>query len=296
MFIFWIIAALMVLLALWFVVPTLLQATETKKRDEIRAANVIIYQDQYHELESDLKNGLISEEQYQQDKDELERRLLDDVEAQKDPGSHATAVSPGARRLAYGVGAGIPITAIAFYFLVGNPNALKSQPAPTAPPAVAPFAGQQGAMSQQQIEANIGKLAQRLQENPNDAEGWIMLGRSYTVLERFADAADAYAHATALDGDNADAWADYAGALAMANGRLAGKPVEALNRALQKDPQNLKALALSGSAAFETDDYKKAIEQWQKLLTLLPPNSEEARAVSDRLAKAKELAVGGGSR
>jgi cytochrome c-type biogenesis protein CcmH len=78
MLLFWIICALLVLLALWFVLPAFLQPSKENKKDDRRAANLLVYQDQYQELETDLKNGLIAQEQYQQDKDELERRLLDD--------------------------------------------------------------------------------------------------------------------------------------------------------------------------------------------------------------------------
>ena len=120
-----------------------------------------------------------------------------------------------------------------------------------------------------------------------------MLGRSYMVLERFSDAASAYARATTLNGKDANLWADYAEALALANGeRLAGKPTEAINRALQLEPKNEKALALAGSAAFEAEDYQKAIEYWQKL----PAGSETQKAVANQLARAKELATGRSSR
>ena len=148
-------------------------------------------------------------------------------------------------------------------------------------------------MTPQQIEANVGKLAKRLEENPNDAQGWVMLGRSYTMMERYADAATAYGRATALKANDASLWTDYAEALALSNGqRLEGKPMEAINRALQIDPNNEKALALAGEAAYQAADYKKAIEYWQKL----PAGSETGKAVSDQLAKAKELAAGRGSR
>jgi cytochrome c-type biogenesis protein CcmH len=84
--------------------------------------------------------------------------------------------------------------------------------------------------------------------------------------------------------------------LALANNRqLAGKPTEALARALQLDPQNEKALDLAGSAAYQAGDYQKAIEYWQKLLRLLPPGSEELRTISEQIAKAKELAGGKGT-
>ena len=289
MLIFWIIIALLILLALWFVLPPLFQADETRSEDDLREANVSIYQQQYHELEDDLRNGLIAEEQYQREKDELERRLLDDVKTPNDK-SPAGPLKPN-RKTAYVVAATIPIAAIGFYFAVGNLNALSSSPAGTrtAGPATQP----PGTMTQQQIEQNVAKLSKRLEANPNDAQGWLMLGRSYIVLERFADAASAFERATSINGNDANGWADYSEALALANGqRLAGKPLETANRALQLDPKNEKALALAGGAAFEVGDYKKAIEYWQRLLTLLPAGSQELRTISDQIAKAKQLAAG----
>ena len=79
MILFWFIAALMVLMALWFILPALLQSSTNAKTDHARVANLLVYQDQLRELESDLKSGLLSEAQYEQDKEELERRLLEDI-------------------------------------------------------------------------------------------------------------------------------------------------------------------------------------------------------------------------
>src|SRR5229473_1577660 len=234
---FWIIAALFILFALWFVLPPLLQKSDDNKGGDLRAANVLIYQDQFNEMESDLKNGLVGEEQYQQDKEELERRLLDDVNA---PSSDLSSAPTATRKFAYGVGMAIPIGVIAFYLVVGNPKALSP-----SPPQMAAAGTTQpgGPMSNQQIAANVEKLAKRLEQNPNDAEGWLMLGRSYISMERFADAAAAYEHVTKLNGNDAGVWADYAEASAMANGqRLAGRPTDAINRALQIDPKHQKAL------------------------------------------------------
>jgi cytochrome c-type biogenesis protein CcmH len=289
---FWIIAALFVLFALWFVLPPLVQKADDHNADDRRAANVLIYQDQFKEMAADLKNGLMSEEQYQQDKEELERRLLEDVNR---PNPDSTSAAPSTRKFAYGVGMAIPIGVIAFYFIVGNPKAL-SPSLPTA--GMAPPATQQGGpMSDQQVAANVDKLAKRLEQNPNDAQGWLMLARSYTSMERFSEAASAFERATALNGNDASIWADYAEALAMSSGqRLAGKPAEAINRALQIDPKNQKALALAGSAAFEAGDYQKAVDYWQKLLPLLPPGSDIAQTVTEEIAKAKKLAGDKGSK
>ena len=290
---FWIICALLVLLALWFVLPTFLETKQEKGADDQRAANLAVYQDQYQELEADLKHGLIEQEQYQQDKDELERRLLDDVPKQSDDA--APPSSPTARKFGYGIAAAIPVLAVAFYLLVGNPKALTPGAASTQAPGSPSRPGDM--RSQQQIEENVNKLAQRLQQNPNDAGGWVMLGRSYMMLERYSDAARAYGRAIALNDKDANLWTDFAEALAMANQRrLAGKPTEALTLALQLDPKNQKALDLYGSAAYQAGDYQKAIETWQKLLRELPPGSEEVRTISDQIAKAKELVNAKGSR
>src|SRR5436309_9623797 len=286
---FGIIAALFVLLIFWFVLPPLLQKSEAKKTDANASANVIIYQDQLKELEADLKTGLIGEDQYQPEKESIERRLLEDVKSK----APLTGRVPSTRTsiIVYALSVFIPVGAVAFYLLVGNPKALSSAPAPTGPPSAAKPERQ---MSPQQIAANVDKLAERLKQNPNDAQGWLMLARSYIMLERYAEGGKGYEGATAL---NANLWADYAEALALSNGQnLAGKPTEAINRALQVDPSNQKALDLAGSAAFQSGNYQKAISYWQQLLKQLPAGSEELRTISAQIAKAKELAGGKGSR
>lgn len=283
---FWIIAALFILLALWFVLPALLQKPNQDEEVERLEANVLVYKDQYRELEADLKSDLIGEKQYQDEKQELERRLLQDVSAKADPENSPAPVKNG---FAYGVAAFIPVGAIIFYLSIGNPKGLDAASAPPTLPAAA--AEQPGAMSQQQVAANIDKLAERLKQNPNDAQGWQMLARSYMMQERFSDAAGAFEHLTSINPKDAGAWADYAEALALANSQnLAGKPTEAINRALQIDPKNQKALDLAGSAAFQAGDYQKAMEQWQKLLKLLPAGSEELKTITAQISKAKELA------
>ena len=282
----------MLLLALWFVLPALFQRSADEKPDDARAANLVVYQDQYHELDADLRDGLLSKDQYQLEKEALERRLLEDVRTDRESG--AAVHHKFSPKIAYAVAIGIPIAAIGFYFMVGNPKAINSSAAASTG---APPMSQPGSMSPQQISANVEKLAQKLQQNPNDAQGWLMLARSYMMLEKFSEAADAYDHVTKLSPNDADAWADYAEAQAMANDRnLAGKPTEALNRALQIDPKNQKALDLAGSAAFQSGDYQKAIGYWQKLLTLLQPGSEELRTITEQIGKAKELAGSKGSR
>ena len=121
MIIFWFICALMVLMALWFVLPALWQTATNKKPNDARAANLLVYQDQLRELETDLKSGLLSEAQYEQDKEELERRLLDDIGEAK---SKSPSRQVGTRKLAYALAITIPLAAVLFYFVIGNPTAI----------------------------------------------------------------------------------------------------------------------------------------------------------------------------
>src|SRR5215510_6533887 len=118
---FWIIAALLILLALWFVLPALLQKPNEEEEVERRAANVLVYKDQYRELEADLKTDLIGHQQYQSEKQEIERRLLADIPT--DSGS-PKAEAPVRNAFAYGVAAFIPIGAVVFYLSIGNPKGI----------------------------------------------------------------------------------------------------------------------------------------------------------------------------
>jgi cytochrome c-type biogenesis protein CcmH len=288
---FWIIAALLVLFVLWFVIPTLLDKPNEADEVQRREANVLVYKDQFRELENDLKTGLLSEDQYNQEKAGLERRLLEDVTATAENSSAAAALN---NKFAYSVAAFIPLGAVIFYLAIGNPKGIDPATAPPTRTTEAQPAPASNPMSeQQQIAANIEKLAERLKQNPSDVTGWRMIARSYMMQDRFSDAAAAYEQLTKLEAKNADAWADYAEALGMANNRsLVGKPLEAINRALQIDPKHQRALDLAGTAAYQAGDYKKAISYWEKLLKLLPAGSEDLKAITNQITKAKELAAG----
>ncbi len=290
MILFWVICAIMIVIALAFVLPPALQRSEEAKfktDDERRQANIAVYRDQLSELETDVRNGIVAKEQYAQDREEIERRLLEDTTSVS---PKKTAAAPGnARNTAYVLGLGIPFIAIIFYLKIGEPNRIDNSAAVSSPPV----ATSSGPMerSQEQIAANVDKLAKRLESNPNDAEGWMMLARSYTSMEKFSEAANAYSKATELTPNNSDLWAEYAFAAAMASGRsLEGKPTELINRALQVDPENAKALQLAGSAAFQAKDYKKAIDYWQRVLKKVPPDSDVGQTITERINEAKTLA------
>ena len=297
MILFLLICALLLAIALAFILPPLWQsATKLPAVDELgrKEANIAVYQDQISELTSDLHNSIISVEQYQEDRDALERRLLEDVSPVPDPVAGSSMIP--ARPLLYGVAIGLPVLAIALYFTIGNPRALSAANMPDSPGGMSvSTSGPGGPMmngqpTQQQIEANVASLAKRLEQNPDDVQGWMMLARSYASMERFNEATAAFAKATALKTDDAGLWADYAFAMAMANDRkLEGHPSELINKALKLDPENPKALQLAGSAAFEAKNYKQAIEYWQRLLQKTSPDSEMGQALTERIAEARKL-------
>jgi cytochrome c-type biogenesis protein CcmH len=299
MILFWVICAIFIAIALAFILPTALQRDEKSRRavaDERKQANVAIYRDQLAELEADLRNGIVSQEQYAQDRDEIERRLLEDTATTAKsttpaPRKAATAPPPS-RNTAYALAVGLPLVAVIFYLQIGQPKSITDPAAVSAPVASAgPMQG--GERSQEQIEANVAALAKRLQANPADVQGWTMLARSYNAMSRWGEAAGAYAKATELQPKDADLWAEYAFASAMAGGqRLEGKPMELVNQALKVDPENAKALQLAGSAAFQAKDYKKAVDYWQRVLKKVPPDSEVAQTVTQRINEAKSLAGG----
>jgi len=286
--VFWAICGLLILIALAFILPPLVQrpeVTPAESKKERREANIAIYRDQLTELETDLQNGIVAKEQYQQDRDEIERRLLEDVKLSESDAK--TAADFRKRNVVYALAIGLPLAAVLFYLKVGEMKALS--PAATAPTASSEMS--ESSRSPQQIEANVSKLVDRLKANPSDAEGWVMLAHSYSTMERFGEAAGAYARATELQPNNADLWAEYAFASAMANGRnLEGQPMEFVNRALKIDPENLKALQLAGNDAFQRKDYKKAVDYWSRVLKKVPPQSEVAQSIQQQIDEAKSLA------
>jgi len=268
--------------------PPLLQRPDTKEIDEEqKEANVAIYRDQLSELEADLENGIVSQQQFEQDRDEIERRLLEDTSVVS-AATQSTKYTKGKRGMVYALALALPLVATVFYLKVGDLKAISKSAAVVTNPVSGNASSDP---SSQQIEANVAALAKRLETNPSDGRGWSMLARSYSSMEKYPEASNAYAKATALAPNDADLLAEYAFANAMANGRqLQGKSLELVNQALKLDPENLKALELAGSAAFQAKNYKQAIDYWQRLLKKMPPDSEVAEAVNKRLEEAKSLA------
>jgi cytochrome c-type biogenesis protein CcmH len=282
MTLFWIIAALLIACALFFVLPPLLKCRAAAGVPAQRL-NVAVYRDQLSELEADRRAGTLNDEQYERARLELERRLLDDVAADGVP---VAAERPASRVPAIVAGVAVPVLAVALYFAVGNPRAL-------APVALPQHAGE--TVTAEQVEAMVAKLAERMRQKPDDPQGWAMLGRSYAVMGRFEDAAAAYGKAAERAPDNPHVLTDYADALAMARGQnLLGEPEALVMRALKIDPDHGKSLALAGTIAFEKKDFATAIQYWERLVKVMPPDSEIARNVQASINEARGLLGGKG--
>jgi cytochrome c-type biogenesis protein CcmH len=272
-------AVLFIATALLFVLPPLLRARRDVNPVTRDAVNVSVYRDQMRELEADLATGVLSRDRYDEARRELERRLLEDAASAAQP----VKAAPRTRYAALVVGVTIPVVAGMLYMVTGTPGALDVE-------RVA--AEQSHAMDRQQMEELVERLAQKLRESkePN-AEGWAMLARSYNSMGRFEDAVAAYKTALKAGPPDARLLADYADALAMVQGRtLAGEPEKLIQQALRLDPQNVKALALAGTVAFDKKNYREAAAHWEKILAVVPPESETAQAIKGSIVEARSLA------
>lgn len=276
MTIFWMISALLLGIALVFVVWPLWFA-KTRDNTVVRdAANLEIFRDQMAEMEADLANGLLTPELFEQGKKELQARLLEEV---KDPAATSAAARKPLKVLALAVSLLIPLLSVAVYMKVGNTHALLPQ---MGLDSAAGF-------GMARTDAALRDLEEKAAQS-QEPEILLMLARSYTEMERYADAAKTYEQLTQLIPNEPGLWADYADVLAMAHGQnLSGAPTRLLEKALLLDPNHAKSLALAGSAAMERGDYASAVRYWENLIKQLPANSEDAKMIGEGIEQARQF-------
>jgi cytochrome c-type biogenesis protein CcmH len=293
---FWVVAGILTIGALLFIVPTLLSKGTSRTGVIRKAANVSIYRDQLAELESDLRSDVLSKEQYDQSKRELQQRMVQDV---PEGDSLASMVIAGSHRGNIAtitvMMLAIPLMAVSLYLWIGNTKGLTPQPIPEQQSPMS-GSGPESESGHQNFSSVLDSLIARLREQPDDVEGWIMLGRTYAIMQRFNEAKIAYERVVALSPESPELLVDYADIVAMTNGgSLQGEPMELVNKALSLSPKNPKALALAGTAAFEQKNFKQAASYWEKLLVQIPPESKLAQSVKESITEAKSLASGKGS-
>ncbi|HEY6898170.1 MAG TPA: c-type cytochrome biogenesis protein CcmI [Rhodocyclaceae bacterium] len=283
MTVFFIFAAILLTGTLAVLLRPLLKQAAPADSVDASAICVDVLREQLSDLQRDLDAGVIDQAHYDLERGEIERRAIEDGQAQP-----AARQGAGRRaRLAGALGVAVVALAIGMYVALGTPQAMQAGGGQQASHSVTP----------QQIQAMVARLAERLQENPDDGEGWLMLARSYNAMGRFPEASAAFGRAVAILPPDAQLLADYADTLAMAQGRsLIGDPEKIIKRALTVDPKNIKAMALLGSVAYEKRDYKGAIAAWQNILTVVPGDSNVAERIRTSIADAEaKLGVAPGS-
>jgi cytochrome c-type biogenesis protein CcmH len=281
---FVVVAAAMTAIALLLVLRPLL-ARRTTTDVERAGTNLAVIRDQLAELDADLRAGTLTEAQHRESKAELERRVLAEVKAERAAAKAPVAASSGGRRTALVAAVLVPLAAGALYWQLGSRDVFDPQKM-----AAAQAAGEQHQITDEQLEEMVGRLSKRLEQEPDNAQGWAILARSYYVMQRFPEAAAAYERLAKLAPGNADVLSDWADALAMAQNRnLAGRPAEIIAQALQADPNHLKTLALAGTLAFDRKDYTQAVELWERLLGKLPAESPMRQGIASSIAEARQL-------
>jgi cytochrome c-type biogenesis protein CcmH len=270
MMVFWVVAVLLIAAALLFLLPPLIQKGKGEEggdifdRDEL---NVTIFKDQLAELERDLSVNILTQEQFETAKHDLERSFLQ--ESNTETGESVSQVDRViGRSAAVVITVLIPIVAISLYNLLGSGEA-GLNPEDATPQVQAE--GHDGSLEEQ-----VSKLKESLKNDPENIDNWVMLARSYYFMKQYGKASEVFEQASSLLQDsNPVLLADYADALAMANGRnMAGRPYELVKKALTIQPFNQKALWLAGTASYQAQDFPATLEYWKRLLQVFPKGSE----------------------
>ncbi len=309
MTLFWILIAGLIAVVLLLLAPALVRARSIEHLDR-DAQNVGIARESFADLEASYAAGAIEEPDYLASKEELEQALASDLAAI--PETQVTQTNSGLSKI---VGllvlALVPIGALLLYFQLGMPAGLEISGGPSGNTRPTPMAqagtsrdrqattqarqeSAQGAVKGPDgkplppVEEMLASLATRLAEDPDNPDGWILLGRSYATVQRYADAADSYQQALDILGEDADVLAALAEVLAMANQRqFSGRPQALLARALKKNSAHPSGLWLSGIAATQVGDDRKAIDYWQHLRSQIPKTEDAWTQITKLIDEAK---------
>jgi cytochrome c-type biogenesis protein CcmH len=241
--------------------------------------NAGVYRDQLAELDRDLAAGNLSNDDHAQARAELQRRLLDDTNADTGAGTSAVDTPPaaiaGMKRTALALVLLLPLGTAGLYAWLGEPAAL--DPLATRAP------------TQQDVEQMVAKLADRMEKDPSDPKGWVVLARSYRAMGRLPEAENAFNRIGPALYQNATLLAEYGDVLATrAMGNFDGKPMEIVKQALALEPENPMALSLAATAAYNRNDFAEAVTRWEQLLRIVQPETEDARWLQEAISKTRQ--------
>lgn len=284
---FWAAAVAAVVLALAFVLPFLMRnSNAAHSKAARRDINLAVYRDQMKDLNTELSNTQLSHEQFLDSKLELETRAAEDAFAHED-----LAIAPVAsRRIGFALAAALPVAAIFMYSLLGNPGALTAMDGGTNSTAAAA----------EPTEADMLLIIQRIeasaQATPNDTEVWEALANANAMMARWPEALKASEKSLKLSPNKPAVLSAYAEALAMNSGMvLAGKPMESVDKALQSDPNDKKALELAGIHAFQSGEFAKSVQfldRLQRLMSPTMPYTQEIMKMRNEAQRLSEVASG----
>ena len=251
------------------------------RADDPLQANAAVYKDQIRDLEKEYALGNLSSEELQIARDELARRLLEDV----GDSAQITKSTPQAWRAPWVWVMGfvflVPVTACVMYAVMGQPLALN-------PAALQAEAEQGSDISPEKMTEMATALTRRLQDEPNQVDGWIMLARVQRAREHFDESDEAFRKALALSKDDNLA-IEHAEVLAQINqGNFAGEPWAIIQRVLTADPQHLNALLLAGSASYSELNYRSALRFWERAREVVEPASPDAPELDRAIAQTRE--------
>jgi len=278
MFGFWMIAVLLLLMPLAVILVTLLRTYD--KKNDLEESNTTLYQQRLAEIDLDVENGLLEVVEAKKVKNELQLTLLNqDENKQTKTLVKESSSSPITAILLLIL---IPVFVIGIYNHFGQPELIEK---------AALLSEFHNAKSKEEkltsVEKMLSQLEQRLINEPDDVDGWLMLANSYTALERYPEALKAIDNLQRLRGDDPTVMLRYADVLSMINGgSFVGRPTEFINEALKIDPENPNGLWLAGLAANERGDIDVAVNYWQRLL----PKLEEGSEVQQQIKQYIEMA------
>lgn len=259
--------------ALWRATRPVDQASD---REQV-LSHVAVYREHLAELERELAQGSLDQASFDLSHEELTQRLLEDAPP---PTPNVQAAPQRPKKLIAGLAVVIPAMAFALYLTVGTPIALD--------PQLNAQASGEEQITPERLATMAEQLAQRLDKEPGNAEGWVMLGRIQRALTRYDEADRALQKALAL-ARNDDVEIERAEVLAQKNnGSFKGEPWTIINKVLKADPKHGNALLLAGSAAFSEGRFKDALGYWEKVRAILPPASPDLPALAEAIDKARE--------
>jgi cytochrome c-type biogenesis protein CcmH len=260
-------------------------------RDNPALANAAVYRDQLLDLEREHALGNLNDSELQIARDELSQRLLDDVgPAEADADALDRGTSSGAmavvapRQPWVGLTALIvlvPVLSLVMYGLLGQPEALD-------PLALKQGVSKEAEVTPEKLATMAAALSRRLEDEPNNVEGWVMLARVQRALGQFEPSGQSLRKALALSQDDNLA-IDLAEVLAQQNaGNFSGEPWAIIQRVLKADPRHLNGLFLAGSASYTESNYSAALRFWERAREVVAADSPDAPELDRAISEARE--------